>query len=57
MIDARFLLVGSISADAVTEYSLRVCDNWPSIKEVPDIDVKDYGMKFYNKLLKLVTGT
>jgi hypothetical protein len=45
-----FHWLNRFSADAKIEYTLRLYDNWPSIKQVPDIEVKDYCMKYSNKL-------
>jgi hypothetical protein len=58
MIDASRPLVELIfDKDAVAEYTLSVCDNWPSIMEVPKIDVMDYGKKCSNKLRTPVACT
>ena len=58
MTEAGRVLVQQIfGTDFVTEFACSVCDNWTAIEELPDIDATDRGVRYSNKLRKLVAST
>ncbi|XP_071053673.1 zinc finger protein 862-like [Onthophagus taurus] len=61
MIDGGRTLVENIFSregkDAVSEFSSNVCDCWPQIEQIGDLDISDIGIKMSYKLRKLISAT
>jgi hypothetical protein len=58
MIDAGRALVETLFGnDSVSEFASSVCDNWPAVEEIPQIDTIDLGAKYSVRLRRLVGCT